>query len=48
MYKLVKSLCCIPETNVTFCGNDTQKKKKKIVGVLAQTNLAMNPDSVTY
>ena len=28
-YKLVKSLFCTLETNLTFCVNYTQKKKKK-------------------
>lgn len=26
---IVKSVCCVPETNVTLCGNYTQMKKKK-------------------
>ena len=29
MYKLVKSVSCTPETNVTLCVNYTQTKKKK-------------------
>ena len=28
MYKLVKSLNCTPETNITLCVNRTKKKSK--------------------
>lgn len=31
MYKLVTSLCCTPETNVTLCLSYTSLKKKKIL-----------------
>jgi len=28
-YRLVQSLCCTPESNVTLCVNNTSKKKKE-------------------
>ena len=33
IYTNIESLHCTPETNIMFCVNDTEKKKKKIINV---------------
>ena len=42
IYKVVDSLCCTPETNVTLCVNCSSIKKEKNPKIRTETQKALN------
>ena len=48
MYKLVKSLSCTPETNVTLCVNYTQIKRENTWCLDIQLDYQMNGSPINY